>query len=259
MSNLVYRHQSALQAVSPSRAHGIVMPFNVRSKHDTFANETTEFGLDLFPHKPFLFMHMLDGKLEVHGEVLVMEIRPKVGLWADVEIDEFAHGFIQSKRSGFSTGSLAQLVAVTANGFLTRWVVVELSFAEEKDLANRPGTTTAMLQSFCPGLESHSLTEENVSRGIWIMSLPENVPEPAAPPPESSASPPAPPPEPPAPLPPPALAPAPPVASALPPWTSNAPVNHATTDPSPLPERTSVSSKCLNPTLAPGAPPVQAG
>lgn len=159
-----------MHAISSSRAEGIVMPFNVRNRHETFANEQTEFGLDLFPHKPFLYMHMLDGRLEVHGEVNILEIR-KSGLWGQVEIDEFAHDFIQTKRAGFSTGSLPQLVAVTGNGYLTRWIIVELSFGEEQNLANRPGTTTAILQSFSPK------TNYPIERGIWTMLPEQPTPE----------------------------------------------------------------------------------
>lgn len=181
----MYISPHALQAVSAHIAEGIAMPWNVRTKHGTFANENTDFGLDVFPVKPVFHLHLMDGKLRNHGEILVIE-RREDGLWTRVRTDEFAHEFITTKRAGWSLGAMDHHISVTSNGYLTQFVIAEISFGEEEQLANQPGTTRAIaIQSFY----KQSLPQDAaLVKGVLVMpSDAENVEnaedqvEPAAP------------------------------------------------------------------------------
>lgn len=175
-----YYTKDHLQAVGEF-IQGILMPFNVRNKYGHWASEKTEFGLEVFPAKPLLMLHMLDGKLESHGVFDQSSlVKKEEGLWGRSLADDFARQFVIEWPSGWSLGSMSHLVEIGNRGHIDQWVFVEGSIGHVADLANWPGTTTAFVQSFFPGVD---LPKTEIVRGIFVMdeeneNVEENIEEP---------------------------------------------------------------------------------
>ncbi len=165
---------------------GIIFPFNKRAKSGIRFNKHTEFGLQVFPAKPLLQLHLLNGILTNHGTWIQSAFETlKEGLFGRTTIDEIALQHTRQHPTGFSGGSMPHLVQINDDGLVTKWVLVEVSFGHQSVLDNQPGTTTAHIQAFFPGI---TLPDTVIIRGPFIMTADQNTPDTPAETPETPAN-----------------------------------------------------------------------
>ena len=118
---------------------GLAIPFGGPFDGRDFDGETftakTNFALDWFPRgRPLLYQHGRDSALgqEVLGRQLKATVTER-GIWATAQLN-LAHEYAQEvlallgeERLGFSSGAMANLVAVDAQKRVTNWPWIELS------------------------------------------------------------------------------------------------------------------------------------
>lgn len=104
----------------------------VRDLQGEYFTPETELGLDWYPQRPVLYQHGLDGQLKaaVIGQIDTLRM-DEVGVWAEAQLDlrqRFVRAVLRLVEKGvlhWSSGSLAHLVQVGADGEIRRWPVVE--------------------------------------------------------------------------------------------------------------------------------------
>ena len=92
----------------------------------------TELGLEWYPERPVLYQHGLDGALKaaVIGRMDRL-VKDETGVWAEAQLDlrrkwaRAVQRLIEKGALGWSSGSLAHLVKVAADGEIRRWPIVE--------------------------------------------------------------------------------------------------------------------------------------
>jgi HK97 family phage major capsid protein len=118
-----------------SRVGGYLVVFGdaqTRDLHGEYFTPTTDFCLDMFPVRPMLYHHGLDGKLETNliGRIDTIKM-DDVGLWAEAQL-ELHNRYVQAIREmiekgalGWSSGSLPHLVKTERDGWIKCWPIVE--------------------------------------------------------------------------------------------------------------------------------------
>lgn len=116
---------------------GLLVPyggsFNGRDSYGTFASRNTEFCLDWFPVRPFLYHHGLDAYTRATpiGRITTLEKRD-AGIWMKAQLD--AHNeyideirkLVDAGALGLSSGAMAHLVEIDdKTGEWRQWPIVE--------------------------------------------------------------------------------------------------------------------------------------
>ena len=125
----------------------------------------TELGLDWYPRRPLLYQHGLDGALKaaVIGAIDTL-VKDETGVWAEAQLDlrrrwaRAVQHLIEKNALGWSSGSLAHLVEVAADGHIRRWPIVEGSLTPTPAQPRRSDARSLRSAWQALGLDSSLLT-----------------------------------------------------------------------------------------------------
>ena len=125
----------------------------------------TELGLGWYPQRPLLYQHGLDGALKaaVIGAIDTL-VEDETGVWAEAQLDlrqrwaRAVQGLIEKNVLGWSSGSLAHLVEVAADGHIRRWPIVEGSLTPTPAQPRRSDARTLKSAWQALGLDLSLLT-----------------------------------------------------------------------------------------------------
>lgn len=97
-----------------------------------FFTKSTEFALDWYEKRPWLYHHALDGAVKMQAVGVIDKIeKDDVGLWAEAQINKrnkYATKVLDLVKAGklsWSSGSVQHLVQKKANGEITAWPLIE--------------------------------------------------------------------------------------------------------------------------------------
>ncbi|GAB5494648.1 MAG: hypothetical protein Phog2KO_48630 [Phototrophicaceae bacterium] len=105
---------------------------STRDLQGEYFTQATDFALDWFEARPMLYHHGLDGNLKsaVIGRIDHLSV-DEVGIWAEAQLDmhkryvRAVQNLVNKGILHWSSGSLAHLVEVTADGQIKRWPLIE--------------------------------------------------------------------------------------------------------------------------------------
>lgn len=127
---------SAVKALDqPGRIGGYLVVWGsaeARDLHGEYFTPRTALGLDWYDRRPVLFQHGQDGAVKASVIGVIDHLQAdEVGLWAEAQLD-LRESYVRAIRDlidkgalHWSSGSLAHLVEVEADGHITRWPIVE--------------------------------------------------------------------------------------------------------------------------------------
>lgn len=146
---------------------GILVPFASRADdaYNTYWDERTDFGLDVFQPHPVLHLHGLRG-VRREGTISRIEVRPE-GVWAEAELkpDSPLLALVDSGRAAWSSGSAPHLIEQDAEtGYISKWIIVEGSIGDISEVAARRALTRADYKR--AGVEVPALDEVYI-RSMW--------------------------------------------------------------------------------------------
>ncbi|MEN8172012.1 MAG: hypothetical protein ABFS03_03945 [Chloroflexota bacterium] len=158
-----------LRALTPSRAAGIIVPFGVRDKLGNYWVAASDFALDSFSNRPLFHHHTARGDLSRHGTLIdeSIEVRDD-GLFAEFVIDDVAYRAISEGNKAYSTGAYRPGIRVDRDGRVTRWPILETSWADDFDVVSPLRTTDAYVvavRAVWPGID---FANNSVERGVWM-------------------------------------------------------------------------------------------
>ena len=123
------------QVVGEGRIGGYLILWGTsqaRDLHGEYFTPQTELGLDWYDQRPVLYQHGLDGQLKAAVIGQIDRLRAdETGVWAEAQLDlrqRYVRAVLRLVEKGvlhWSSGSLAHLVQVGADGDIQRWPVVE--------------------------------------------------------------------------------------------------------------------------------------
>jgi hypothetical protein len=159
-----------LRALTPSRAAGYIVPYQIRDKKGTYWDHGCDFALGDFKDKPLFHHHTVRGDVARHGTLLdeSVESHPGKGLHAEFEIDEVAYRAISEGNKAYSTGAYAPGIRIERDGRVARWPIIETSWADDWEVISPLRTTDAYLvevRSIWPGID---FVKDSIERGVWM-------------------------------------------------------------------------------------------
>ena len=133
----------------------------------------TELGLGWYDKRPVLYHHGLDGNLKaaVIGTIDTL-VADETGVWAEAQLDlrqryvRAVQKLVDKGVLGWSSGSLPHLVAVTDNGQIKRWPIVEGSLTPAPAEPRRTDVRTIKSAYAALGLDTGRLEIESELRAM---------------------------------------------------------------------------------------------
>ena len=165
-----------------NKIEGTLVPF-AGSRDDgygTWWDRATDFALGLYAPHPLLYFHGIKDLVQ-HGALSDFGIEAS-GLAVRAEITRANSGIfklVDESNAAWSSGSMTGVASpARADGYISRWPIVEGSVAEAGMVVARGGITKAgyVRASDFPGIHLRSVwTGVNMSTGQEMSGLPENV------------------------------------------------------------------------------------
>lgn len=140
-----------------------------RDAHGEYFTEDTDLSLDWYGELPVLYHHGLDKSVSsTRIGTITSLVKDKVGIWAEAILDltiPFARSVLRMVERGilgWSSGSAPHLVAVTTDGEIRKWPIVEGSLTPTP-AETRGRTTAEAIRSAIKTLEETTSALEDVT------------------------------------------------------------------------------------------------
>lgn len=152
-----------LRIVAGRRIGGMLVPFAraADDKYGNFWDAQTDFGFDRFQNRPLFYFHALKDEFNGRGGTLLdhtFELRAD-GLYVEADVAENPSGdlvlnLVADGKAGWSSGTMPNYIRTRADGYISRWWIVEGSVADVRDTAAKNGLTrVAHVRVYYPGVE----------------------------------------------------------------------------------------------------------
>lgn len=132
---LLATNTTAVKALGNGRVGGYLVMYGSPAQKDLqgeYFTPETELGLDLYPTRPALYHHGLDGAFEATkiGDIDTLT-EDEIGVWAEAQLDmrkkyvQAVYALVEKGALGWSSGSIPHLVKIAAGGRIEEWPIVE--------------------------------------------------------------------------------------------------------------------------------------